>query len=98
MPTNCTNDVPMKVLKTALGEKPSEAPLRLSKALSALRLQMVSVMENLELLGDGRRPETRRLRGRLILKLNMLKKRDFLLRQMCLKLELPVSDSPLTKS
>lgn len=69
-----------------------KAPLALSKALEENRRARLAVATELELLGDGKRPETVRLRKRLLARQAQLGRRNFFLRQMCLPLGLPISE------
>lgn len=81
-------DVPGRLYSENLGS----APLALSKQLELNRRARIAVITEMELLGDGNRPSTRALRGRLKSKLAKLERRNFFLRQMALPLGVSASD------
>lgn len=90
-------NIPTMVPGRFYSEELGSAPLALSKQLEMNRRARMQVTTEIELLGDGNRPETRALRGKLKAKLAKLDRRNFFLRQMALPFGVSVSDSSSEK-
>lgn len=69
-------------LRTIREKGPTASPLGVSIVLENIRQRLARLIEEKELLGDGRRPETRRLRGQIELKIRRLERKRFAIRQM----------------